>query len=93
MRRECGRYDEALEYYDTALSMAKQIGDPYQEAKVLEGIGEATLSARRPDHARIVFRQALDIFERLGVPEAESARIRIEAMDPTRSRRISLASA
>ena len=73
--------------------MAIQIGDPYQEAKVLEGIGEATLGARRPDQARIVFRQALDIFERLGVPEAESARIRIEATNPASARRISLASA
>ena len=35
--------------------------------------------ARKPHAARIVFKQALDIFERLGVPEAESARIRLEA--------------
>jgi DNA-binding SARP family transcriptional activator/tetratricopeptide (TPR) repeat protein len=89
VRRERGGYDEALDHYDTALRMARQIGDPYQEAKVLEGIGEAILGARRPDNARIVFRQALDIFERLGVPEAESARIRIEAMDPALGRRIS----
>jgi tetratricopeptide (TPR) repeat protein len=89
VRRQCGAYDEALDHYHAALRMARQIGDPYQEAKVLEGIGEATLGTRRPDHARIVFRQALDIFEGLGVPEAESARIRIEAMDPTLGRRIS----
>jgi hypothetical protein len=44
------------------------------------------LATRRPDAARIVLRQALDIFERLGVPEAESARIRIEAIDPAYSR-------
>jgi hypothetical protein len=73
-----------MDYYQTALGLARQIGDPYEEAKVLEGIAEATLGARRPDNARIVFRQALDIFERLGVPEAESVRIRIEAMDPSR---------
>jgi hypothetical protein len=35
-----------------------------------------------------VFRQALDIFERLGVPEAESVRIRIETMDPGVGRRV-----
>jgi hypothetical protein len=62
--------------------LAREIGDPYEEAKILEGIAESTLSARRPDAARILFRQALDIFERLGVPEAESARIRIETIDP-----------
>jgi hypothetical protein len=41
------------------------------------------------DHTRIVFWQALDIFERLGVPEAESVRTRIETMDPAFGRRIS----
>jgi DNA-binding SARP family transcriptional activator/tetratricopeptide (TPR) repeat protein len=82
IHRESGRYGEALEHYDTALRLARQIGDPYEEGKILEGIAESTLSTQRCDAARIVFRQALDIFERLGVPEAESARIRIESMDP-----------
>ena len=80
--RGSGRYAEAFDHYQTALRLAREIGDPYEEAKVLEGIAETTLGVRRPDAARIVLRQALDIFERLGVPEAESARIRIEAMDP-----------
>jgi DNA-binding SARP family transcriptional activator/tetratricopeptide (TPR) repeat protein len=87
VHRGSGRYREALEYYHTALGLARQMGDPYEEAKVLEGIAEATFSMRGPDDARIVFRQALDIFERLGVPEAESVRIRIEAMDPSRDSR------
>jgi tetratricopeptide (TPR) repeat protein len=84
--RGAGRYGEAFDHYRTALRMAREIGDPYEEAKILEGIAETTLATRRPDAARIVLRQALDIFERLGVPEAESARIRIEAIDPAYSR-------
>ena len=80
--RGSGRYAEAFDHYQTALRLAREIGDPYEEAKILEGIAETTLGTRRPDAARIVLRQALDIFERLGVPEAESARIRIEALDP-----------
>jgi DNA-binding SARP family transcriptional activator/tetratricopeptide (TPR) repeat protein len=87
--RGSGRYGEAFDRYDTALGLARQIGDPYEEGKILEGIAEATLAAQRPDAARIVFRQALDIFERLGVPEAESARIRIETIEPAFSRRTS----
>ncbi len=82
VRRGCGVYGEAFDLYHSALKLAREIGDPYEEAKILEGIAETTLGTLRPDAARIVFRQALDIFERLGVPEAESARIRIEAMDP-----------
>jgi tetratricopeptide (TPR) repeat protein len=83
--RGSGRYGEAFDQYQTALRLAREIGDPYEEAKILEGIAETTLGTRRPEAARIVLRQALDIFERLGVPEAESARIRIEAMDPALS--------
>jgi DNA-binding SARP family transcriptional activator len=89
VRRGSGRYGEAFDHYHTALRLAREIGDPYEEAKILEGIAESTLSTQRPDAARIVFRQALDIFERLGLPEAESARIRIETMNPAFGRRTS----
>jgi DNA-binding SARP family transcriptional activator len=87
--RASGRYREALEHYRTALACARDIGDLYEEAKLLEGIAETTLSTQGPHAARIVFRQALDIFEQLGVPEAESARIRIETTDPAFGRRTS----
>jgi DNA-binding SARP family transcriptional activator/tetratricopeptide (TPR) repeat protein len=89
IHRGSGRYGEALDHYHTALRLAREIGDLYEEGKILEGIAESTLNTQRPDTARILFRQALDIFERLGVPEAESARIRIETMDPAFGRRIS----
>ena len=81
VRRGCGGYGEAFNLYHSALKLAREIGDPYEEAKILEGIGETSLSTLRSDAARIAFRQALDIFERLDVPEAESVRIRIEALD------------
>ncbi len=89
VRRGSGQHGEAFDHYHTALTLAREIGDPYEEAKILEGIAESTLNTQRPYAARIVFRQALDIFERLGVPEAESARIRIETMNPASDRRIS----
>jgi tetratricopeptide (TPR) repeat protein len=89
VHRGSGQYGDAIDRYQAALRLAMEIGDPYEEGKILEGIAESTLGTQRPDAARIVFRQALDIFERLGVPEAESARIRIETMDPAFSRRIS----
>jgi tetratricopeptide (TPR) repeat protein/DNA-binding SARP family transcriptional activator len=82
--RGSGRNGEALEHYQSALKLAREIGDLYEEGKALEGIAELTLYTERRDAARIVFRQALDIFERLGVPEAESVRTRIRAIDPGR---------
>jgi tetratricopeptide (TPR) repeat protein/DNA-binding SARP family transcriptional activator len=83
IHRGSDRYGDALEHYHTALRLAREIGDLYEEGKALEGIAESTLNTQlQPHAARIAYRQALDIFERLGVPEAESVRIRIEAMDP-----------
>jgi DNA-binding SARP family transcriptional activator/tetratricopeptide (TPR) repeat protein len=87
--RGSGRYGEALDHYRTALSFAREVGDLYEEAKILVGIAETTLGTQGPHAARIVFRQALDIFEQLGVPEAESARIRLETTDPAFGRRSS----
>jgi tetratricopeptide (TPR) repeat protein len=89
IHRGSGRYNEALEHYQSALKLAREIGDPYEEGKILEGMAELTLYTQRRDAARIVFRQALDIFERLGVPEAESARTRMEAIDPAIAARAS----
>jgi DNA-binding SARP family transcriptional activator/tetratricopeptide (TPR) repeat protein len=90
VRRGFGRYGDAFDDYHAALRLARQIGDPYEEAKALEGIAEATLSTQKPFAARIIFRQALDIFERLRVPEAESTRIRMETTEPALGRRTSL---
>jgi len=87
--RGSGRYGEALDHYHAALRLSREIGDPYEEGKILEGIAEATLNTQRFDAARIALRQALDIFERLGVPEAESARIRMETMAPAAAVRMS----
>jgi tetratricopeptide (TPR) repeat protein len=81
IHRESGRC-EALDHYRTALKLAREIGDPYEEGKILEGIAESTLHTQRSDAARIVLRQALDIFERLGVPEAQTARRRMESIGP-----------
>ena len=87
--RESGRDADALGSYDAALRLAREVGDPYEEAKALEGIAETHLSAQQPHAARIVFMQALDIFERLGVPDAEAARIRVETTAPALGRRTS----
>ena len=89
VRRGSGRYGEAFDHYHSALRLAREIGDPYEEAKILEGIAETTLSTQRPHPARILFRQALDIFERLGVPEAASVQIRMETIDPAFAIRVS----
>ena len=87
--RGSGRYGEALDNYHAALRLSREIGEPFEEGKILEGIAKAMLDTQRFEAGRIALRQALDIFERLGVPEAESVRIRIEALAPGFAARIS----
>lgn len=82
VHRRSGRYDEALDYYQTALMLAREMNDLYEEGKILEGIAETTVITEGPMAARIVFRQALHIFDQLGMPEAELARIRLEIIRP-----------
>ena len=89
LHRKAGRYSEAVDVYDTALRLSRQTGEPYEEGKILEGMAEAVLNTHRFEAARIALRQALDIYERLGVPEAEAVRIRLETMAPDYVARIS----
>jgi tetratricopeptide (TPR) repeat protein len=70
---------DALGRYQDTLRIAREIADPYQEAKILDGMGHVVLRVQGREAARIYWRQALDIFQRLGVPEAESVRLRLQA--------------
>ncbi|MBV9792515.1 MAG: tetratricopeptide repeat protein [Actinobacteria bacterium] len=89
IHRGSGRYDDAMADYQAALRMARENGEPYEEGKVLEGIAEAEQAAGQYGGARIALRQALDIYERLDVPEAKAVRIRIETIAPDYAARIS----
>jgi DNA-binding SARP family transcriptional activator/tetratricopeptide (TPR) repeat protein len=89
IHRGSGRYGEAMDSYQAALRMAREGGEPYEEGKILEGMAEAWLNSHRFDAGRIALRQALDIYERLDVPEAESVRIRMETIVPDYAARIS----
>jgi DNA-binding SARP family transcriptional activator/tetratricopeptide (TPR) repeat protein len=89
IHRKSGRYGEAVDVYDTALRLSRQTGDTYEEGKILEGMAEAILNTHRFEAARITLRQALDIYERLEVPEAEAVRDRLRTMAPDYVARIS----
>jgi tetratricopeptide (TPR) repeat protein len=80
-RRGSGNHADALDRYQKVLAIAREIGHPYQEARVLDGMGYALLQIRGREAARICWRQALDIFQRLGVPEAEAVRLRLQSFD------------
>jgi tetratricopeptide (TPR) repeat protein len=78
--RGTGEYSRALDYYQKALHLAREISEPRQEGKVLDGLAETMLQAQDPGAARIYWRQARDLFDQLGVPEADTVRLRLAAL-------------
>jgi DNA-binding SARP family transcriptional activator/tetratricopeptide (TPR) repeat protein len=79
-KQETGNYSTALKHYNQALAKAREIGDTYQEATIHDGIAKAVLQLTGREAARIHWRQALDIFQLLDVPEAQSVAIRLQTI-------------
>jgi DNA-binding SARP family transcriptional activator/tetratricopeptide (TPR) repeat protein len=87
LSRRSGQSGKSLKSYQAALSLARQIADPYEEARILEGMAETALALRDDRDAWVRLRQALDIFEQLGAPEAEPVRLRLDALRRPAERR------
>lgn len=76
-----GRLDIALESYERAARLAGEIESLDLKAKALSGIAKIILRTQGADAARIYWREAHDIFEQLGDPEAAIIEIRLEGLD------------
>ena len=61
--------DEAARHCGQALAISRELGTPHEEARALEGIGRSLLG-RDPAEAAVRLRQALAIYQRIGVPDA-----------------------
>ncbi len=61
--------DEAARHCGQALAISRELGTPHEEARALEGIGRSLLG-RDPAEAATRLRQALAIYQRIGVPDA-----------------------
>jgi integrase len=57
-------------HYDRALSIARDISAPVEQARALEGIGRCHRQEANPDQGSAHLRQALEIYRRIGAPEA-----------------------
>jgi tetratricopeptide (TPR) repeat protein/transcriptional regulator with XRE-family HTH domain len=62
--------DEAARHFGQALAISRELGTPSEEARALEGIGRSLLG-RDPAEAATRLRQALAIYQRIGVPDAQ----------------------
>jgi tetratricopeptide (TPR) repeat protein/transcriptional regulator with XRE-family HTH domain len=77
---ECaaGMKARAVATHDEALALARRTREPYEEARALRGLGLA-LEDRFEASGRL--REALKVFQRLGVPQADDVRAELAALD------------
>jgi DNA-binding SARP family transcriptional activator/tetratricopeptide (TPR) repeat protein len=84
-----GLHDQAAQYYQQALLLSREISEPFQEGKVLDAMAETALQTEGPTAARIYWHQALDAYQQLGVPEAETVRLRLDSISAGKGPEIS----
>jgi tetratricopeptide (TPR) repeat protein len=81
---------QARDHYTQALAIARDIGDPLEVARALEGIGRYNLQDANPVEGLAYLQQALTIYEQIGAPYAGRVEEvlrehRAEAAGPTRA--------
>ena len=64
-----GATGEAARQFGEALALTRELGTPHEQARALEGIGRCLLG-RDPAEAAGRLREALEIYQRIGAPEA-----------------------
>jgi tetratricopeptide (TPR) repeat protein len=69
-----GDHAAARDYYQQAHDLARLLGDPFEEAKALEGIGLTLLRTQRQADAQRPLKQALRIYRRLGTPDVHTVK-------------------
>ena len=62
-----GDLPRAVELYEQALAANRELNKPREQATALEGLGGCHLSHGDPDAAAVRLREALEIYERLGM--------------------------
>jgi len=80
-----GSYSAALKHYGKARKLATEIESPFLKARALHGTAETLLRTRGRDAARILWREALDIYSQLGVPEAALVELRLHGISTSAS--------
>ncbi|MFI6596273.1 BTAD domain-containing putative transcriptional regulator [Nonomuraea sp. NPDC050536] len=69
----------ALDRAEQGLAALQEAGDEHWQGKALMILGQALAATGHPERGQACYVEALEIFDRLGLPEAEQARARIDA--------------
>ena len=70
LHRVSGELAQAQECHQQALDLARATGSSWAEAHSLAGLGRCAMADGHPAQAGELLRQALEIFQRIGAPEA-----------------------
>lgn len=73
-------YDEALVSFAHALGLYRSLGDRYLEADTLLHIGDTRYAVAGGESAASAWRQALDILDELGHPDADQVRAKLTSV-------------
>jgi tetratricopeptide (TPR) repeat protein/transcriptional regulator with XRE-family HTH domain len=80
VERLVGQYDQAREYHTQSLRFARQLGDRLGEAEALWALGQVGYDTEESGRACEMWRKALEIYEQLAVPFAETVRAAIHQL-------------
>ena len=69
-----GEWPKALDYYQRSLEIKEQVGDIYGQAFTLANMGILEAEHGQTESGLANLRQSLQIFEKLGAPEAATVR-------------------
>jgi DNA-binding SARP family transcriptional activator/tetratricopeptide (TPR) repeat protein len=75
-----GHVAEAIGCYQHGLALYREAGDRVNEADTLTHLGDAQHDAGSPSQAQATWRQALDIFEDLDHPDADTIRGKLRSL-------------
>jgi tetratricopeptide (TPR) repeat protein len=73
-----GRFEEAIDHCELAVALYRDVGERHLEAVALDLLGLALRDSGDIAQARACWREALEIFMDLGVPEVNEVRARLE---------------
>jgi tetratricopeptide (TPR) repeat protein/transcriptional regulator with XRE-family HTH domain len=80
LSRTRGDFGQAGACHQQALDLARQIASPADEAHALAGLARCALAADRTAEGEDGLRQALEIFQRIGAPEAADVSAELGAL-------------
>src|SRR3984893_6490652 len=83
--RATGRPSHARTQHAAALALASQIGDQYEQARAHDGLAHTHHATGNPSQARQHWHHALTLYTDLTVPDADTVRTHLAALEHTAS--------